>query len=84
MRLFRVAGDSMEPTLHDGDMIMINQGERAVHTGRVYLMRLGDELMVKRLETRPGGVLLIRSDNSCYDPVPVNVAETDGENVNAA
>lgn len=79
MRLFQVAGDSMEPTLYDGDMIMINQNECNVRTGYIYLLRMGDELMVKRLETRPGGVLLIRSDNTSYDPIPVNVAELDGE-----
>jgi transcriptional regulator with XRE-family HTH domain len=81
MRLFRVAGDSMEPTLFSGDMIMVNTGEAARHvqTGMVYLVRLGDELMVKRLENRPGNMLLIRSDNASYQDIPVNKAEVDGE-----
>ena len=81
MRLFRIAGDSMEPTLFSGDMIMVNTGEAARHvqTGMVYLLRLGDELMVKRLENRPGNMLLIRSDNPSYQAIPVSKAEMEGE-----
>lgn len=81
MRLFSIDGDSMEPTLRSGDMIMVNTTESARHvaTGHVYLLRMGEELMVKRLENRPGGILLIRSDNSDYEDIPVNRAEVDGE-----
>ena len=81
MRLFRVDGDSMEPLLFSKDMIMVNTSEAARHvvTGGVYLLRMGDELMVKRLERRPGNMLLIRSDNPNYEDIPVNMNEADGE-----
>ena len=75
MKIFEVAGDSMSPTLDDGDLIMVNTNERDVQTGRIYLLRIGEDLMVKRLETRPGGVMLIRSDNPDYDDIPVNLHE---------
>ena len=75
MKIFEVAGDSMSPTLDDGDLIMVNTRETDVRTGRIYLLRIGEELMVKRLETRPGGVLIIRSDNKEYDDIPVNLSE---------
>jgi Predicted transcriptional regulator len=75
MKIFEVAGDSMTPTLDDGDMIMVNTTEKDVQTGRVYLLRIGEDLMVKRLETRPGGVMMIRSDNPDYDDIPVNLHE---------
>jgi phage repressor protein C with HTH and peptisase S24 domain len=72
MKLFEVAGDSMAPTLMDGDLIMVNLREKNVRSGCIYLVRMEDELMVKRLENRPGGVLLIRSDNRAYEDIPVN------------
>ncbi|MDR2604947.1 MAG: helix-turn-helix domain-containing protein [Desulfovibrio sp.] len=72
MKLFEVAGDSMVPTLMDGDLIMVNLREKNVRSGCIYLVRMEDELMVKRLENRPGGVLLIRSDNRAYEDIPVN------------
>lgn len=79
MKIFAVAGDSMAPTLNDNDLIMVNLKERDVRSGYVYLLRMGDELMVKRLENRPGGILLIRSDNSAYEDIPVNKADIGGE-----
>ena len=75
MRIFEVAGDSMSPTLDDGDMIMVNTAETDIRTGRIYLLRIGDELMVKRLETRPGGKMLIRSDNERYEDIPVDLGD---------
>ena len=76
MKIFEVAGDSMEPLLSDSDLIMVNIRDKDVRTGRVYLLRIGEDLMVKRLEIRPGGVLLIRSDNKEYEDIPVNLHET--------
>ena len=64
MKIFEVAGDSMSPTLVEGDLIMVNTAEKDIRTGRIYLLRIGTDLMVKRLETRPGGKILIRSDNT--------------------
>ena len=75
MKIFEVAGDSMTPLLNDGDMIMVNTNEIDIRSGRVYLLRIDEELMVKRLETRPGGILLIRSDNPNYEDIPVNMHE---------
>ncbi|MDR0827853.1 MAG: helix-turn-helix transcriptional regulator [Desulfovibrio sp.] len=71
MRLFEVAGDSMSPTLADGDMILVNLRDKDVRSGYIYLVRMEDELMVKRLENRPGGILLIRSDNPDYEDLSV-------------
>lgn len=72
MRLFKIDGDSMEKTLFPGDLIMVNTRQVHISTGGIYLIRLEGELMVKRLENRPGGILLIRSDNDRYDDLSVD------------
>lgn len=77
MRLFIVAGNSMIPTLNDGDMILVDTSQKDVQSGRIYLLRIGEELMVKRLERRPGGLMYIKSDNPDYDPIPVKLAEAE-------
>lgn len=60
-----VSGDSMEPTLRDGDEILVDRGARRLRDG-VHVVRLDDVLLVKRLETgRPGKVSLL-SDNPAY------------------
>lgn len=71
MKIFQIAGDSMEPTLSDSDLIMVNLVETAVRSGYIYLVRMEEELMVKRLENRPGGILLLRSDNRNYADIAV-------------
>jgi len=79
MVIFQVAGDSMQPTLNDGDLIMINRRDRDFRTGYIYLLRMGEELMVKRLERRPGNMLLIRSDNDRYESIPVKMDKAGDE-----
>lgn len=75
MRLFRLVGDSMSPTLLEGDMVMVDLSQRHVASGRIYMIRIGPELAMKRLEHRPGGVLLIKSDNRNYSDIVINTRE---------
>lgn len=67
LSVIAVVGDSMMPTLHDGDEILIDAVPRPWRDG-VHVLRLGDALLVKRLVfERPGQVRVI-SDNRSYDP----------------
>ena len=63
-----VAGDSMEPTLRDGDEILVDRSPRPLRDG-IHVVRVGDGLLVKRVDLgRPGRVGLI-SDNPAYRPI---------------
>ena len=63
-------GDSMAPTIHDGDMMLVDERDRRVGTsGAVFVIRLEGTLMVKRV-ARADGLLAITSDNSDYTPIP--------------
>lgn len=65
-----VAGDSMEPTLRDGDEILVDRAPRALRDG-IHVVRMGDNLLVKRVDLgRPGRIGLI-SDNAAYRPIEV-------------
>ncbi len=67
LSLISVDGDSMDPTLCDGDDIMVDHSaaERPLRDG-IYVLRMDDVLLVKRLALRPSGKLSIRSDNDRY------------------
>lgn len=72
LSIIRVDGDSMHPTLSDGDDILVDRGDGA---GRmrdgVYVLRRDDTLMVKRIGVHPSTRLItIRSDNSAYPTWP--------------
>lgn len=64
LSLIRVRGDSMQPTLHDGDDILVDEGDAADHLrDGVYVLRAEGVLLVKRLALHPGGGLSVLSDN---------------------
>lgn len=75
-----VEGDSMLPTLADGDQILVDTDDRERLRDGIYVLRTDDALLVKRLSVHPGTRrLAIRSDNDAYpswddcDPAGVTV-----------
>ncbi|MEM7703576.1 MAG: S24 family peptidase [Pseudomonadota bacterium] len=69
-----VEGDSMEPLLNDGDEILIDRSQRPFRDG-VYVVRLGDTLMVKRVASAGAGRFALLSQNMAYPPVNVEAEE---------
>lgn len=71
LSLIQVDGDSMSPTLNHNDDIMVDN--RAATDGvrdGIYVIRLDDVLMVKRLASGPAGRLSVLSDNPAYPGWP--------------
>lgn len=78
LSMIKVQGDSMEPTLSDGDDILVNRNDGAnqLRDG-IYVLRMGDDLLVKRVARHPfRRTITIRSDNPAYPEFP-NVALAD-------
>lgn len=69
----RVMDDCMVPTLKPGDMVVINR-QKTVGDG-VFLVRVGSELKVKRLQWLMDGRLKVASDNPCYEEEVVVVED---------
>ena len=65
--LIEVIGDSMSPTIDEGDVVLVDLREGRFHHDGVYVLRTGSDLAVKRLQRQPDGALLIRSDNPAYE-----------------
>ncbi len=68
--MIAVRGDSMDPTLADGDMILVDRGDRRGQSGRIHVVRHDGLLLVKRLARASGGVELV-SDNPTYPPIVI-------------
>lgn len=66
LRVCEVRGDSMLPYLMDGDVVLVDLGQKGLSDGEVYAVRVGDEVRVKRLFRRLGGSLLLKSDNPSF------------------
>ena len=69
-RVIEVSGESMEPTLVDGCSILVNLAARRRRTGRIFVIRTGDGLVVKRAGRDPSGAWQIVSDNPNKDVWP--------------
>lgn len=57
-----VHGESMTPRLRDGDAVLFDTSETIVRPGKVYVIRKGDEVFIKRLFPEAGRIR-VSSDN---------------------
>ena len=66
----RVSGDSMEPIIHSGALIVV---DRMIETkdGDIVIARVGSELCVKRLRMKNGGAIWLSSENENYSPIVI-------------
>ena len=63
-----VIGNSMEPAIYDGDMVLVDQSVTQTASNAVMAVGYEDAIYIKRLEQRPRGLALI-SDNPEYAPM---------------
>ncbi|MEN7537024.1 LexA family transcriptional regulator [Aurantiacibacter flavus] len=70
----RVVGDSMEPLLREGDEVLVDLREQPFRDG-VYVVRLDDTLLVKRLASQGGGRFSLLSQNLAYPPISANAED---------
>lgn len=75
--LIRARGDSMEPNIRDGDLLLIDHNQIHDRTDAIYLVLLEGRLMVKRVQFLLKGKVKLISDNSAYEPLMVNLADLD-------
>ncbi|SEK32883.1 Phage repressor protein C, contains Cro/C1-type HTH and peptisase s24 domains [Roseovarius azorensis] len=65
--LLRVSGDSMCPTLNDGDLVMIDERRTTIRNRHVYaLIDTDGAARVKRLDLVDNEMIILTSDNPDY------------------
>jgi phage repressor protein C with HTH and peptisase S24 domain len=76
--LIEVVGDSMAPTIENSDLIVANLAEPRFRQDGIYLIRHDSGLTVKRIQRRPDGKLLMRTDNPKYETMVVSTVKVIG------
>ncbi|MEX0732614.1 MAG: S24 family peptidase [Aquisalimonadaceae bacterium] len=61
-----MAGDSMRPTLNDGDVLIVQCGEGGLRRDGVHLLELDGAYAVKRIHGLGGQAVQLLSDNTGY------------------
>ena len=64
----RVKGDSMEPRIHTGDVVIVRRQCNCETGDMAVVLVNGDEATVKRIKKRPEGLMLI-PNNPAYEPM---------------
>lgn len=76
IKMLRVSGDSMEPTLKDGDWILADISRKSPDSDGIYLLQLSTGLAVKRLQgSITPDTIIIKSDNPVYNPENANLKD---------
>lgn len=76
--MLRARGDSMSPTIEDGDQIVVDERDRTVGAASaIFVLRLDGGLLVKRVERIAAGYR-ISSDNSAYPSATAAAVEIIG------
>lgn len=76
LSVISVKGDSMEGVLNDGDTILISQVDNVTRDG-LYVLRINDNLLVKRLQLMPGNVINVISANEAYPSFEIRLNQPD-------
>lgn len=61
-----VLGDSMEPTLYDGNIVFIDRQKDSINKGGIFVVSTPAGLFIKRLQIKTDGTLDLISDNANY------------------
>lgn len=68
LQIIEVKGDSMEPKLWDGDLILIDRTQNEPRDGRAFVVRVWDEFVVKKVQITGQSAISLISANSDYPP----------------
>lgn len=70
LRLITGNGDSMQPVIQPGDVVVVDTGVTTFDGDGIYLINMGNGQQIKRLLDR--GVIHVASENKSYgDPFPI-------------
>lgn len=70
----KVDGDSMEPTLADGDSVLISRAQTTIIDRKIYALAYDGKIYCKRL-FKAGGELVLRSDNPAYPEIRAPIGQ---------
>ena len=76
--LTQVIDESMEPTLQVGDLVLVDTNDRDLETVShgIYLLKLDNRLLIKRLQCVADNTLRLLSDHPAYEAFSIQLSET--------
>lgn len=75
IRIVRAIGDSMQPTINDGDFVFVDTSSQSMTSDGIYVISSAAGLAVKRLQNSFTGDVIVRSDNKAYDSLSFSLSD---------
>jgi phage repressor protein C with HTH and peptisase S24 domain len=70
------SGESMTPTLKDRDTLLVDTTDRNFRNFGIYVLVIDGQRLVKRVQRKHDGSLVLISDNSAYQPDTIDKTDT--------
>lgn len=70
MMLVKAEGDSMEPTINAGSLVLLNTGLKDINSDGVFALTYNQSLHLKRVQITPDK-LILQSDNKLYKDIDI-------------
>ena len=74
-------GESMMPTIGNGNMLLIDTTDQTFRNFGIYVLEINGQRLVKRVQRKHDGSLVLISDNRAYQPDTVDKAAVGGVTV---
>lgn len=78
LAVVRASGDSMFPTVQDGDILLIDRAVDGFKSDGIYLIEQSNHLQCKRLQLRMGDGVIVKSDNPAYEAQTLSAKQAAG------
>lgn len=73
--VFWANGNSMQPTINDGDQMLVDLSRKEIQGDRIYLVQNGESVWVKRVKMEWDGISLISDNKKEYPPISIKGSE---------
>lgn len=70
--VFWANGHSMQPTIFDGDQLLVDFSKKEIRNGKIYLIQNNDSIWVKRVKLLWEGIELISDNQDEYTPIIIS------------
>jgi phage repressor protein C with HTH and peptisase S24 domain len=71
------SGESMIPTIRDRDTLLIDTSDRTFQNFGIYVLEIDGHRLVKRVQRKHDGSLILICDNNAYQPDTIDKTEAD-------
>lgn len=72
LHIVTAVGDSMEPTICSGDVVLVDSMDTKISGDGIYAIQYENGILLKRVQCNPPAGVILHSDNKLYPPLKID------------